>query len=100
MKTFHGCIFMNKDELEKVGVNHPIKVEYYKIKEDKENLETYGIQVLKTEYLEQDVIQTETAWIENITEDETKADAMLEILKRNQVTPVIAEDVVADLMYQ
>lgn len=91
---------MDRNELEKVGINHPIKVEYYKIKEEKENLETYGIQVIKTEYLGQDVIQTETAWIQEVTEDENRADKILEVLKRNQVTPIIAKDVVTDLIYE
>lgn len=99
MKTFHGCIFMNKSELEKVGINHPIKVEYYKTKESNPNLEKYGIEVIKTEYFDEDV-KIETACIENITDSEQKADVILNLLKQYQVTPIATQDVVEDLIYQ
>ena len=69
VKTFHGCIFMDKIELEKVGINHPIKVEYYKTIECNQNLEKYGIEVIKTEYFGED-IKIEKAKIENITDNE------------------------------
>lgn len=99
MKTFHGCIFMDRAELEKVGIDHPIKVEYYKTKESNENLEEYGIEVIKTEYFEND-IKIETACIENITDNETKADRILNLLKQYQVTPIAAQDIVNDLIYE
>ena len=99
MKTFHGCIFMDRDELEKVGIDHPIKVEYYKTKEDNYNLEEYGIEVIKTEYFGKD-IKTEKVYIENITKSERRADEILNLLKQYQVTPITAEDVVNDLIYE
>ena len=99
MKTFHGCVFMDKSELEKVGINHPIKVEYYKTKESNQNLEKYGIEVIKTEYFGED-IKIEKAYIKNITDNEGKADGILNLLKQYQVTPVTAQDVVNDLIYK
>ena len=99
MKTFHGCAFIDRNELEKEGIHHPIKVEYYKICKKNEYLEKYGIEVIKTEYFDQN-IEIETACIENITDSENKADGILELLKRNQVTPIIAKDVIDDLIYE
>ena len=35
MKSFYGGIFMKKENLEEAGIPYPIKLEYYKIIEEK-----------------------------------------------------------------
>ena len=54
MKTFFGEVFINQDTLKKSGINHPIKLEYYKrINEEnfsEVNKAKYGISIVKTEY--------------------------------------------------
>lgn len=99
MRTFHSCIFIDRDELEKVGIDHPIKVEYYETKESNDNLEEYGIEVIKTEYFGKD-IRTEKVYIENITNNESETYGILNLLKQYQVTPISAQDVVNDLIYK
>ena len=47
MRVFFSGLFMKKETLNEVGINHPIKLEYYKIIN---NDETFGVNVVKTEY--------------------------------------------------
>lgn len=54
MKTFYGGKFIAKSKLEKEGIFYPIKLEYYKSIETKENRPSdnyarFGISVVKTE---------------------------------------------------
>lgn len=84
------------------GIFHPIKLEYYKtIKENKDflnvNSDTYGIQVVKTEYIDK-TVKIETKEISYRINNEQKIDELLEILKENQVTPTVAEDIVEDFL--
>ena len=58
----------------------------------------YGIEIFKTKY-KGDEIFTEKAEINNITSDENTIEMLLEILKRNEVTPVSAEEVIQDLFH-
>ena len=96
MKTFFGGMFMNKEELRKVGILNPIKLEYYKIKDLKSKNDIFGIEVVKTEYINEEV-KVEKASIDKLTNDEKIENSILDILKRNEVTPVILEDVIEDL---
>jgi len=102
-KRFYGGTFINKEELMANGIFHPIKLEYYKtIRENKEFLGTtygdsYGIQVVKTEYIDK-TVKIETKEISYKINNEQKIDEILEILKNNQVTPTIAEDIVEDFL--
>ena len=101
-KRFYGGTFINKKELMENGIFHPIKLEYYKtIKESKEflnaNSDIYGIQVVKTEYIDK-TVKIETKEISYRINNEQKIDELLEILKVNQVTPTAAEDIVEDLL--
>lgn len=97
MKTFFGGMFMNKENLRKEGILYPIKLEYYKIKDLKSKNDIYGVEVVKTEYLNEE-IKVEKASIDKLTNDEKIENSILDILKRNEVTPVILEDVIEDLV--
>ena len=56
VKTFFDGVFMNKEQLEEEGIEYPIKLEYYKTSIDEKNVETkYGIEIVKTEYLDGNV---------------------------------------------
>lgn len=97
MKTFFGGMFMNKEELRKEGILYPIKLEYYKIKDLKSKTDIFGVEVVKTEYLNEN-IRVEKAAIDKLTNDEKIENSILDILKRNEVTPVILGDVIEDLV--
>lgn len=94
MKKFYGGIFMDKDKLKKVGIFYPIKIEYYKIKEEGK-IDIFGVEVIKTEY-RNNTVSIEKENINRITDDENEANHILDLLKENEVTPVIAREVVQD----
>lgn len=97
MKTFFDGVFISREHLKEAGIKYPIKLEYYKTSE-KENVETkYGIEVVKTEYLENNV-KVETKEIKNLTNSQEKQEKILTLLKNNEVTPVGVEDVLQELL--
>lgn len=100
MRTFFGSAFINKEKLEEAGIEHPIKLEYYKqINEDEINSHgkaKYGIHIIKTEYIP-DNLKIETKSIKYVTNDELEEDKILNIFKENQVTPINSEEVILDL---
>ncbi len=103
MKTFYGSTFINKEKLEEGNIKYPIKLEYYKIiNEDelnKNNATKFGINIIKTEYVENEP-RVEEKEIKYLSNDEQKVNEVLSILKRNEVTPVIVEDVIVDFSKQ
>lgn len=99
MKSFFGSLFIDRQELKNNGIEYPIKVEYYKtINGIKEQIEKYGIHIIKTSY-KKDTIKIEESKIENITEDENKIEDILNLLKTHQVTPICCREVLKDLYY-
>ena len=97
MKTFFGGMFMNKDELRREGILQPIKLEYYKIKNIKSKNDIFGVEIVKTEYINEKV-KVERASVDRLTNDESIENKVLDILKRNEVTPIGLDDVVQDLV--
>lgn len=99
MKTFFGGTFIEKEKLKEAGINHPIKLEYYKqINEDDINSNSkakYGIYIVKTEYMS-DNLKVETKNIKYVTNDELEEDRILNIFKENQVTIINSEEVISD----
>ena len=109
MKTFFDGIFISKEHLKEAGIKYPIKLEYYKIARDENVKNTnqiseakntngeYGIEVVKTEYLEGNV-KVETAEVNNVTNDLNEANRILTLLRNNEVTPVGVEDVLEEIL--
>ena len=99
LKTFFGGIFIEKEKLEEVGINYPIKLEYYKRINEDEYIQNknnnYGIAVVKTEYLPGNT-KCEKKEIKYLTNDENKVDKILKIFKENEVTPIGVDDVICD----
>ena len=98
MRTVYGGTFINMEQLKESNIYTPIKLEYYKIKNEKNYKENYGIEIFKTKYKGEEIL-TEKAEINNITSDENTIEMLLEILKRNEVTPVSANEVIEDLFH-
>ncbi len=103
MKTFFGEVFINQDTLKKSGINHPIKLEYYKrINEEnfsEVNKAKYGISIVKTEYKDEKT-KVEERSIKYLTNDEKRTDNLLQLLKENLVTPIGLYDVIYDFSKQ
>lgn len=93
---------MSRDELANIGVEYPIKLEYYKTQTNEEDVKNqkdikYGIEVIKTSYINEKAI-IEKRTIPEIIRDEIKINRILDKLKNNKVTPVSAEYVIEDLL--
>lgn len=98
MKTFFDGVFMNREQLEKEGIEYPIKLEYFKTSVDEENVGTkYGIEIVMTEYLS-DNVRVETKEIKNVTNNIWEEERILRILKENEVTPVGLQDVIGEIL--
>ncbi len=97
MKTFFDGVFVSNKTLEEAGVQYPIKLEYYKTIIE-ENVETlFGIEIVKTEFIDGNV-NIETKIVTNVTDDEIKQNIILGILKNNEVTPIGLDDVLKELL--
>lgn len=93
---------MSREELANIGVEYPIKLEYYKTQTNEEDVKNqkdikYGIEVIKTSYIDEKV-SIEKRTIPEIIRDEIKINRILDKLKENKVTPVSAEYVIEDLL--
>lgn len=99
MKTFYGDTYINREELQKIGINYPIKLKYYKTyKDDTVENVVYGIEVVKRSYLEGNT-NIEKRIIKNVNDDDSIINKILKILKENEVTPISAQEVIDDLLY-
>lgn len=96
MKTFYGGTFISKTKLKEESIYNPIKLEYYKIENEEDTKESYGIEVVKTEYMQNDIL-VERKRLDEITDNEKVANNILDLFKRNEVTPISADEIIEDL---
>ena len=100
MKTLYGSTFVDEYELNESNINHPIKLEYYKLisydRTSTDSIPKFGINIVKTEYIENKT-KVEEKEIKYLSSDEEKINNVLEILKQNKVTPIGVKDVMLDL---
>ena len=98
-KEFYGEVDL--DEEDSLELQTPIKVKYYKIKNIglEEEGSSYGIEIIKEQ---NDLLESkrEKEEIRSIYKNEDKTNEILEILKRNKVTPIELKDVIQDLTYK
>ena len=97
MKTFFDGVFISKKSLEEAGIEYPIKLEYYKTVEEENVKEKFGIEVVKTEFIEGKT-NIETKEINNITSSEEEQNEILRILRDNEVTPFGVVDVLKEVL--
>ena len=99
MNTFFGSIFIEKEKLKEAGVEHPIKLEYYKIINEDEFINRdnakYGIKIVKTEYIKNNT-RIEDKTIRYLSNNEQRVEDILNIFKKNEVTPVSVDDIICD----
>lgn len=97
MRSFFGGTYIAKEELENNNIFYPIRLEYYKIEKEFNHKPIYGIEVVKTEYKNQEKPQITNEIIEGITRNEKEINNLLEKLKIGTVTPILAEEIVEEL---
>ncbi|MBE5819278.1 MAG: hypothetical protein E7310_00355 [Clostridiales bacterium] len=103
-RTYHGGTFLGWDDLQEAKINHRVELEYYQTKNDINNIlnedeAKYGIEILKKEY-EKDGIYIESNNIKNVCDSSKKVIEIINVLKKNKVTPVGLQDVLDDLLMQ
>lgn len=91
MKKIYSSDYVAKEILEENNIDHPIKLEYYRIKNEEAN-NAYGVEIVKTEYKENG-IQTESEKVENVTSDEKQIDLFLANISKGLVTPGFAKEI-------
>ncbi len=97
MKSFFGGTYLGKDKLENNNIFYPIRLEYYKT-EDIENFKTvYGIEVVKTEY-RNDEVNVENKIIDKVTDEENTINKILEQFKTGEITPAVSEEMIEELL--
>lgn len=94
-RYLYGKIQLDEEVLMQNNIYHNINLEYYKTKSN--NSEKYGIEIVKTEYINNEEKQ-ENKYIEALTASEEKVENILSKLKNNQVTPVGLEYIIIDML--
>jgi len=99
MRIYFGSIFIEREKLKEEGINYPIKLEYYKIINEDEMIKNenfkFGVEIGKTEYIGEN-IRFEKEEMKYVSNDEQKVDKLLELLKRNEVTPICMREIIYD----
>ena len=95
-RKFYGEVTVRLNDF--INAYDEFKVEYYKIENylAETNNKKYGIEVLKIIEFENNKI-IERKEIDNIFDNEENIDKLLEVLKRNKVTPISVEEIIADI---
>lgn len=91
MRKIYSSDYVAKEILEENNINHPIKLEYYRI-EDEATKDVYGVEIVKTEYGENG-IEIECEKVENVTKDVKQIDLFLENISKGLVTPGFVKEV-------
>lgn len=97
MKSFFGGTYIEKEKLAYNNIYYPIRLEYYKINEISENNSIYGIEVVKTEYQDQEKPKVTKETIKGVTTEEKEINILLEKLKIGTVTPLAAIEMIEEL---
>ena len=82
-----------------IGLQHPIKMEYYETIGVEEDKTVYGIEIVKREMMGH-TITIEGKVLKKVSEDRQKNIQILDILMKNDVTPLALEEIVEDLVKQ
>lgn len=100
IRKFYGEVTVRISNYENENYFYDFIVEYYKVfnKCDNTKKKKFGIEVIKRIKVENNEI-LERKEIDNFIDSEEKVDKLLEILKRNKVTPISVEDVIRDLYF-
>lgn len=99
LREFYGDTVIDKNDYNEFDSEFKIHLTYYKTQDclnlDDKNV-SYGMQVVKKQ-TDGKNMKVETKEFSNIVDTEEKVYSILEILKRNKVTPVAVRDVLEDM---
>lgn len=96
LKSLYGTERLELEDLIDSGINHLVELTYYKIRDTNKSEKQYAVEIVKTEHLE-NKLNVESEKINLFTDNETKTDYILELLKRNKVTPIGLQDTITEI---
>ena len=96
-KTCYGMTYFDENDLRGTEINHRIELEYYKTNEKTNDNLKYGIEIVKKEYIDDEII-FESNNMQNISNSSDKVIEIISTLKKHKVTPVGLNDVLEDLL--
>ena len=96
-RTYQGETFLEKKDLAETNIKHKIRLEYYTIKETKDDTDKYGIEVVKKQ-IKNNGIDMESSSINYISNSSKKVIEIINTLKKHKVTPIGLNDVLEDLL--
>lgn len=97
MKSFFGGTYVGKDTLANNNIYYPIRLEYYKTEEVEDFKSVYGIEVVKTEYRD-DQVNVENKVLDKVTYEENTINKILEQFKIGEITPAVSEEMIEELL--
>lgn len=100
LKKLYGTTVIDSSDSEDDGIEGQIELEYYKTKNGLvvlEDKKPYGIEIIKKKK-ENEQLNIEAKVINNMFDEETKINKLLDLLIKNKVTPISVEDILADLI--
>lgn len=99
-RKFYGDTIIKCEDMENAEQKNHFKLEYYQVESaitEASHLAKYGIEILKRDVVNDDILERKE--IRDITNVEEKIYNVLDILYRNEVTPVSVDDVIEDLEF-
>jgi len=101
---YYGATFLDEKDLVETNITNNIELEYYRTKNSKTNIlkkekTSYGIEIIKREYILDDV-KIEKSRLDDISTNAKKVINIIESLREHKVTPIGLQDVVCDLLKQ
>lgn len=101
-KIYYGSTFLEARDLIDSNIKNRIELEYYqtkrkKVKFLKEEIESYGIEIVKKEYLGKKV-NIEKGKLDCVSNKKSNIDSIIKKLKAFKVTPIGLKDVVDDIV--
>ena len=102
--VYYGATFLDEKDLVEANITNNIELEYYRTENYKTNIlkkekASYGIEIIKREYILDDV-KVEKSRLDDISTSAKKVINIIESLRMHKVTPIGLQDVVCDLLKQ
>ncbi len=92
VKSIYGKTKLEFEDLIDAKIDHLIELTYYKI----QNENDYAVEIVKTEHMEEG-LKVESEIVDLFTNNENKTNNILELLKKNKVTPIGLRDTLVEI---
>ena len=95
-KRLFGKTIIDSSDSDEIKDNEKIELEYYETRNlVGKSTRKYGIEVIKKKEMDEK-FNIESKIVDNISNEVTKIDRLLEILMLNKVTPISVDDIISD----